>query len=51
MFISFLYMFRGNYVPIIRRNNCYVCDTVIYHSVWMIVWYAGCRQSSIESDI
>ena len=27
MFIAFLYTFRGKYVPIIRRNNFYLCDT------------------------
>ena len=47
----------GDYVPIIRRNNC-ICATLgICHSVWMTVWYAGCictlhtTQSSTQSDI
>jgi len=25
----------GNYVPIIRRNLLYLCDTHIFHSVWV----------------
>ena len=31
----------GDYVPIIRRNNCIYATIVICHSVWMNVWYAG----------
>jgi hypothetical protein len=41
MFISFLYMFSGEYVPIIRRNNCIYVALDVCHSVWTTVWYAG----------
>ena len=41
MFISFLCMFRGGYVPIIRRNNCIYATLGICYSAWMTVWYAG----------
>jgi len=43
-------------VPIIRRNNCIYATLGIFHSVWMIVWYAGWNstlhtsQSSTQSD-
>jgi len=30
----------GDYVPIIRRNNCIYATLGICHSVWMTVWYA-----------
>jgi len=42
----------GNYVPIIRRNNCINATPGICHSVWMTVWYAGwdARRSSTQSD-
>jgi len=33
----------GNYVPIIRRNNCVYATLGTCHSVWMIVWYARLR--------
>jgi len=41
MFISFLYMFQGQYVPIIRRKNCIYVTFGTFCSVWMTVWYAG----------
>jgi hypothetical protein len=31
----------GNYVPIIRRNNCINTTPGICHCLWMTVWYAG----------
>jgi hypothetical protein len=31
----------GDYVPIIRRNNCINTTPGICHSAWMTVWYAG----------
>jgi hypothetical protein len=31
----------GNYVPIIRRNNCINMTPGIFHSVWTTVWHAG----------
>jgi len=31
----------GDYVPIIRRNNCIYATLGICHCVWMTVWYAG----------
>ena len=44
-FSQYVYFFSlhvlGDYVPIIRRNNC-ICATLgICHCVWMTVWYAG----------
>jgi hypothetical protein len=30
----------GDYVPIIRRNNCVYATLGICYSVWVIVWYA-----------
>jgi hypothetical protein len=35
----------GNYVPIIRRNNCINTTPGICHSAWMAVWYAGWDES------
>ena len=29
----------GDYVPIIRRNNCIYATLSTFHSVWMSVWY------------
>ena len=31
----------GDYVPIIRRNNCVYATLGTSYSVWMTVWYAG----------
>ena len=31
----------GDYVPIIRRNNCIYATRGTCYSVWMNVWYAG----------
>jgi hypothetical protein len=31
----------GDFVPIIRRNNCISASLGICHSLWMTVWYAG----------
>jgi hypothetical protein len=31
----------GEYVPIIRRNNCIYATLGPCYSVWMTVWYAG----------
>ena len=37
----------GNYVPIIRRNDC-VCGTLdTCYSVWMFVWYAGWNDQTV----
>ena len=35
LFISLLYTFRGIHVSIIRRRSLYLCDTGIFHSVWV----------------
>ena len=40
IFISTYLHVSGNYVPIIRRTYCYLCDTGILHSVWVAVWSA-----------
>jgi len=32
----------GEYVPIIRRNDCVYATLGTCHSVWLTVWYAGC---------
>jgi len=45
MFISFLYMFPVEYVPIIRRNNCIYATLGTCYSVWMTVWYAGWNET------
>jgi hypothetical protein len=43
----------GDYVPIIRRNNCVYAILGTCHSVWVTVWYAGwnlhTRQSSTHT--
>ena len=31
----------GDYVPIIRRNNCVYVTLSTCYSVWMTIWYAG----------
>ena len=36
----------GNYVPIIRRNDCIYGTLRICHSVWMTVWCASCIPDS-----
>ena len=44
-FSQYVYFFSlhvsGDYVPIIRRNNCIYVMPGICHSVWMTVWQAG----------
>jgi hypothetical protein len=34
----------GDYVQIIRRNNCIFAALGTCYSVWMTVWYAGCTK-------
>ena len=45
-FSYYVYFFSlhvlGDYVPIIRRNNCTCVTLGICHSVYMTVWNAGC---------
>ena len=36
-------------MSIIRRNNCIYATFGICHSVWMTVWYAGCRIDTVIS--
>jgi hypothetical protein len=31
----------GDYVPIMRSNNCVYATLGTFYSVWMTVWYAG----------
>jgi len=38
MFISFFLHVSGDYVPIIRRNNCIYATLGTCYSVWMSVW-------------
>jgi len=33
-------------VPTIRRNNCIYAKLNTCYSVWMTVWYVGCRVTS-----
>ena len=44
-FSQYVYFFSlhvsGDYVPVIRRNNCIYVTLGICHSVWMTVWYVG----------
>jgi len=44
-FSLYVYIFSlhvsGDYVPIIRRNNCIYATLGTCYSVWMTVWYAG----------
>jgi hypothetical protein len=44
-FSQYIYFFSlhisGDYMPIIRRNNCIYATLGTCHSVWMTVWYAG----------
>ena len=40
----------GDYVPIIRRNNCIHATLGVWHSVWMTVWYAGCTMHTRQSS-
>ena len=54
-FSQYVYFFSlhvsGDYVPIIRRNNCIYTTLRICHSVWMTVWYAGCTLHTRQSVI
>jgi hypothetical protein len=40
----------GDYVPIIRRNNCIYATLGTCYSVWMTVWYAGWNENYIQPD-
>ena len=50
VFIYFLYIVSGDYVPIIRRNNCIYATLGICHSVWMTGMTPHTRQSSTQTD-
>jgi len=51
-FSKYVYFFSlhvlGDYVPIIRRNNCMNSTLVTCHCVWMTVWYAGWNEMILE---
>ena len=36
----------GDYVPIIRSNNCIYATLGICHTVWMTVWYEGWEKTT-----
>jgi len=38
----------GDYVPIIRRNNCVYRTLGTCYAVWIIVWYAGWNEKNIN---
>ena len=44
MFIFSLHV-SGDYVHIIRRNNCICAKLGICHCVWVTVWCAGCNST------
>jgi len=50
IFFWYVYSFSvhvsGEYVPIIRRNNCIYATLSTCYSVWMTVWYAECIPDS-----
>jgi hypothetical protein len=54
-FSYYVYFFSlhvsGDYVPIIRRNNCIYAALGICHSVWIIVWYAGWHETSDKYQV
>jgi len=54
IFSWYIYFFSlhvsGNYVPIIRKNDCIYATLGICHSVWMIVWYAGWTETQGRID-
>jgi hypothetical protein len=44
LFLVYIYQslhVSGDYVPIIRRNNCVNATLGTCYSAWMTVWYAG----------
>ena len=47
IFISASLHVSGNYVSIIRRNSLYLCDTGIFHCVWVAVC-SGYKQKVIR---
>ena len=55
-FLYYVFFFSlhvsGNYVPIIRRNNCIYETLGTCYSVWITVWYAGWNeyQSVIHTE-
>ena len=38
----------GDYVPIIRRNNCIYVTLGTCYSVWMTVWYASIQNNKYQ---
>ena len=54
-FSQYVYLFSlhvpGDYVPIIRRNNCIYVTLGTCCSVWMTVWYAGAYAHAYQTVI
>jgi len=44
VYLSVLHV-SGDYVPIIRRNNCVYATLGTCYSAWMAVWYAGWNET------
>jgi len=49
IFISTSLHVSGNYVSIIMRTLLYLCDTSIFHCVWVAVWSAEKYQCRIDT--
>ena len=59
-FSYYVYLFSvhvsGDYVPIIRRNNCIYATLGTFYSAWVTLWHAAwksalhARQSSIQNN-
>ena len=41
VYLSISLHVSGDYVPIIRRNNCVYVTLGTCYSVWITVWYTG----------
>ena len=41
----------GDYLPIIKRNNCIYATLVTCYSVWMTVWYVGVYAPAYQTVI
>ena len=54
-FSLYVYFFSlhvsGNYVPIIRRNNCIYATLGICYPVWITVWYAGWNETKKKTAV
>jgi len=50
-YVYFSLHVSGDYVPIIRRNNCIYATPGTCHSVWMTSWYAGWNEHTVVRNM